>query len=79
MMVDKYLPWQEFFADYGYDMFTLFFKLTYYGEGIQYSVFNTQINSIVLSYEGKIEDHDNLEWILSDIKRTESQINYVLN
>jgi hypothetical protein len=31
MTVDKYLPWREFFAEHGLDMFTIFFKLTFYG------------------------------------------------
>jgi hypothetical protein len=37
------------------------------------------MNSQILNFEGNIEDHDNLCWILSEIKRTESQINFVLN
>ena len=72
MTVDKNLPWEEFFAEHGHDMFTLFFKLTFYGKDIQYSVFNTQMNSTVLNYEGKIEEHENLQWILSEIKMTQS-------
>lgn len=72
MTLDKNLPWAEFFMEHGHDMFTLFFKLTFYGTDIQYSVFNTEMKSTVLNFDGKIEDHDNLCWILSDIKRTES-------
>ena len=79
MTIDKHLPWVEFFEEHGLDMFTLFFKLTFYGPDVQFSVFNTPINSTILNFDHKIEDHDNLCWILSEIKRTESQINYVVN
>jgi hypothetical protein len=50
--------------------------LTLYGEDIKYSVYNT---APVLDYKGKIEEHDNLCWKLGDIRKTESQINYVIN
>jgi hypothetical protein len=38
--MEKELPWEEFFADHGLDLFVLIFKLTYYGDDIEYSVCN---------------------------------------
>ena len=76
LLMDKELPWKEFYKNDGFDLFPMFFKMTFYGPDIKYSVYNT---APVLDFNGKIEEHDNLLWILGEIRRTESRINYVIN
>ena len=76
LLMDKELPWKEFYKNDGYDLFPMFFKMTFYGKDIKYSVYNT---TPVLDFNGKIEEHDNLCWKIGDMRRTESQINFVLN
>ena len=56
MIMDKDLPWKEFFHEHGTELFTMFFKLTYYGKDIWYSVENP--NGEI------IDDHDSLEWVV---------------
>lgn len=74
MIVDEELPYQEFFSDTGIDLFTMFFKLTFYDDEIEYSVLNNTLDSL------EIESHSSLSWtITSKVKRIESQINYVIN
>lgn len=34
MRIDKDLPWKEFYKEDGIDLFTLMFKVTYYGKDI---------------------------------------------
>ena len=69
VLMDKELPWREFYKNDGHDLFPMFFKMTLYGEDIKYSVYNT---SPVLDFNGKVEEHDNLLWKMGDIRRTES-------
>ena len=45
MKIDKDLPWEEFFREDGLDLFTVFFKVTYYGKDIQYSVSNFDMST----------------------------------
>jgi hypothetical protein len=45
MTIDKDLPWEEFFREDGLDLFTLFFKVTYYGKDIQHSVSNFDMST----------------------------------
>ena len=67
MIVDEELPYQEFFFDTGLDLFTMFFKLTFYDEDIEYSVLNNTSDSL------SIETHTSLSWaVTSKIKRVES-------
>ena len=74
MIIDEELPYQEFFANDGLDLFTIFFKLTFYDEEIEYSVLNNKQDSL------NIETHSSLSWcVMSKVKRVESQINYVIN
>ena len=74
MIIDEELPYEVFFADTGIDLFTIFFKLTFYDEDIEYSVLNNKLDSL------NIETHSSLSWtIMGKIKRVESQINYVIN
>ena len=74
MIIDEELPYEAFFSDTGIDLFTMFFKLTFYDDEIDYSVLNNSNDSL------QIESHSSLSWtITTKIKRIESQINYVIN
>jgi len=74
MLIDKELPWKILFAENGIELFSIFFKLTFYDDNIEHSVSNLKDGKIELH-----EDHDNLCWVISQIKRIESQINFVVN
>ena len=77
MLLDKELPWKTFFQSNGADFLPIFFKLTYYGSDIQFSVANKTLEK---NCELEVcEDHDSLCWLLTNIKKIDSQINYVLN
>ena len=69
MIVDRELPWQEFYREHGNELFSLCFKLTFYGQDIMYSDKNDH---------EVIDDHDNLCWLITQIKLLESQINFVI-
>lgn len=75
MKIDKDLPWQDFFKEYGLDLFNLFFKVTYYGKDIQYSVSNFDLSTKeskdqAFNRDYKItltDDHESLSWMLTSI------------
>jgi hypothetical protein len=74
MIIDEELPYTEFFSDSGIDLFTIFFKLTFYEEDTDYSVLNNTEQSL------EIENHSSLSWaITGKVRKLESQINYVIN
>lgn len=81
MALDRELPWREFFKEDGVDVFTMFFKLTYYGKDIQYSVCNNEtLDKQHEKFElHVIEDNDSVGWRLTQIHKTESQINFLIN
>lgn len=83
MIMDRDLPWKDFYAEHGSELFPMFFKMTYYGEGIDHSVFNSAKkkgkDDKELAMEEVITDNDNLGFIIGQFKRVESQINYVIN
>ena len=43
LILDRELPWQDFYAENGSDLLAMFFKMTYFGEDIEHSVFNKDI------------------------------------
>mmetsp|Transcript_11084 Transcript_11084/g.16865 ORF Transcript_11084/g.16865 Transcript_11084/m.16865 type:complete len:96 (+) Transcript_11084:267-554(+) len=73
LLVDKELPWNEFYSEHGFELFTMLFKCTFYGRGIQYSVHNGKEDP------NAFDEHDSLGWIIGQFKMLESQINYVIN
>lgn len=80
MKIDKDLPWEEFFREDGLDLFTVFFKVTYYGKDIQYSVSNFDLSTQESKEQAKKidytinhkDDHESLSWMLTSIQKVES-------
>ena len=67
MLVDNFLPWEEFFRDHGMDIFAMFFKLTTYAPNILYSVLNQNTDTL------DVETHDVLcVTVLNHIKLIDS-------
>ena len=62
MFMDRELPWKDFFKDHGGDLFTMFFKMTYYGKDIENSVFNKgkECKDDDLIMQEVITDHETL-------------------
>jgi len=81
MALDRELPWREFFKEDGVDVFTMFFKLTYYGKDIQYSVCNNEtLDKQHEKFElHVIEDNESVGWRLTQMHKMESQINFLIN
>ena len=79
MTVDRDLPWEDFFGEHGIDLFVLFFKLTFYEKGIKYSVYNNNPIDKDDTTEAEIAEHENLCWLITNVQKLESQVNYVLN
>lgn len=74
MLVDEQLPYEEFYAEHGIELFTMFFKLTSFGPETRFCVLNKNTDTL------EIESHANLQWVVCEnVKRVESQINYVVN
>ena len=67
MTIDRDLPWEHLFKDDCHELFVLFFKVTFYGPGIQYSVENKKGEKVL-----EIDSHENLEWTIGSIQRPES-------
>ena len=40
MIMDRELPWEDFYAESGTELFAMFFKMTHYGDEIEHSVYN---------------------------------------
>ena len=81
MIMDRELPWEDFYKDTGGELFSMFFKMTYYGKDIENSVFNKDKESKDddVRMQKVITDHDSLCWIIQNFKRLEYQVNYVIN